>query len=116
MASILIVDDEFGLAEMAADLLSARGHTVDTAINGQLALKILEHSKPDVILLDVMMPVMSGFDVVRALRERDALRGTRIIIMSAAEDQVLPAEVKEVIAGFLPKPFSYDDLIAALEA
>ena len=116
MLSVLIVDDEFGLAEMAGELLAMQGYHVVTAINGRLALATLHHTRPDVILLDVMMPVMSGPELVRALEANPEYRDIPIIMMSAAGPGALPDGIRPLIAGFLQKPFSYDELTAALEA
>jgi DNA-binding response OmpR family regulator len=116
MLSILIVDDEFGLAEMAGELLAMQGYSVTTAINGRLALATLNQSRPDIILLDVMMPVMSGPDVIRALKANVEYRDVPVVMMSAAGPGALPEDIRPLIAGFLQKPFSYDELTAALEA
>lgn len=115
MYSVLIVDDEFGLAEMAGELLSMLGYSVTTAINGKLALASLSQTRPDLILLDVMMPIMSGADVLRALKSDEQYRSIPVIMMSAAGPEVLDVDLKPLIAGFLQKPFSYDELTAALQ-
>lgn len=116
MSAILIVDDEFGLAEMAGELLSLRGHSVTTAINGKLALASLEHMRPDVILLDVMMPVMSGPELLVLLRNDDAYREIPVIMMSAAGLESIPEDVRPLVTVFLQKPFTFDELLAALHA
>jgi len=115
MNRVLIVDDEFGLAEMAADLLTILGYNVTTAINGRLGLAALEHMRPDVILLDVMMPVMSGPEVVRALKKNPDLATIPIIMMSAAGAEAIPDDIAPLMAAFLHKPFSFDELTAALD-
>jgi CheY-like chemotaxis protein len=114
MPSVLIVDDEFGLAEMASDLLTMVGYTVATAINGKLALAMVEQVRPDVILLDVMMPIMSGPELLAELKANDGTRDIPIIMMSAAGREFLPEEVLPAIAGYLQKPFTYDELVTAL--
>ncbi len=116
MLSILIVDDEFGLAETAGELLAMQGYSVVTAINGRLALATLNQRRPDIILLDVMMPVMSGPEVVRVLKANVEYRDIPIVMMSAAGPRALPDDILPLIAGFLQKPFSFDELTAALEA
>ena len=116
MIRVLIVDDEFGLAEMAGERLTMLGYSVTTAINGRLGLATLDHARPDVILLDMMMPVMSGPDVVRALKANPELRDIPIIMMSAAGREAVPDDILPQTAGFLHKPFSFDELTAALAA
>jgi two-component system response regulator CpxR len=114
MRGVLIVDDEYGLAEMVRDLLSIAGFEVATAINGQVALDALEHSHPDVILLDVMMPIMSGIEVIKHVKADEALRDIPVIMMSAAGRDAVDADVKPLMAGFLQKPFTFRELLSAM--
>lgn len=116
MYSVLIVDDEYGLAEMAGELLTMAGFTVATAINGRLALATLSSMRPDVILLDVMMPIMSGADVLRVLKGDDGHRDIPVVMMSAAGRETVPEDLLPLIAAFLQKPFTYDELLQALRA
>ena len=116
MQSVLIVDDEFGLAEMASELLVMAGYRVAMAINGKLALASLNQMRPDVILLDVMMPIMSGPEMLAALKADENFRDIPVIMMSAAGRSVLDEFARANIAGFLHKPFTYDQLMAALAA
>jgi CheY-like chemotaxis protein len=115
MWSILIVDDEYGLAEIMADLLTAQGHTVATAINGKLALESLRQTRPDLILADLMMPVMPGDEMVRQLRRDPACRDIPVIMMSAAGFDELDADLHPHISGFLQKPFTFNDFMAELD-
>lgn len=116
MYSVLIVDDEYGLAEMASELLEMAGYNVAMAINGKLALAVLDQMRPDVILLDVMMPIMSGEELLKHLKADDSMRDIPVVMMSAAGREWLSDELRPLIAGFLQKPFSYDELRAALRA
>ena len=116
MYSVLIVDDELGFAEMAAELLMMLGYTVTTANNGTVALASLAESVPDVILLDVMMPEMSGPELLQALKANEATRNIPVIMMSAAGRAVLPDELVPTIEAFLQKPFSFDELRTSLRA
>lgn len=115
MDSVLIVDDELGLAEMAAELLSMAGFNVATAINGRIALATIEQMHPDLVLLDVMMPIMSGADVLEAMHASDEMRDIPVIMMSAAGREAVPEHVMALIAGFLTKPFTYDELMTAVK-
>ncbi len=114
MPAILIVDDEFGIAEMSAELLSYLGYSAGTAIDGASALTSVEQAPPDLILLDVMMPVLSGIDVLLTLKADARYRDIPVILMSAAGAEVVPAELRPQIAGFLLKPFTFDELKAAV--
>jgi CheY-like chemotaxis protein len=114
MSAILIVDDEYGLAEMSGEILSSLGHQVVTATNGKLALASVETTRPDVILLDVMMPIMSGNEVLEILKSNSATRQIPVIMMSAVGPEAVPASLREKTAGFLTKPFTFDQLMAAV--
>ena len=81
--SILIVDDEFGLAEMLRDMLRESGFEVTLAINGHLALEILAEEKVDLVLTDMMMPVMDGAELAAAMRRDDRHRRTPVIMMTS---------------------------------
>jgi CheY-like chemotaxis protein len=114
MPVVLIVDDEYGVAEMAAELLSLQGHSVATAINGKRALEAIGERRPDVMLVDLMMPIMSGDELVRRLKHDPALCAIPIIMMSAAGIEELDADLPPLIAGFLHKPFTFDEVNATL--
>ena len=114
MPTILIVDDEYGIAETIGDVLSAYGYTVETAMNGKAALATLSRTHPDVILLDVMMPIMTGPELLGALRQSDEYRQTPVVMMSAVGPEALSAEDAARANGFLVKPFTFDELLATL--
>jgi CheY-like chemotaxis protein len=116
MASVLIVDDEFGLAEMTGELLVIAGYRVATAINGKLALASLNQMRPDLILLDVMMPIMSGPEMLAALKADPRYRDIPVIMMSAVGPSAIEESSLALLAGFLQKPFTYDQLMVAINA
>jgi DNA-binding response OmpR family regulator len=111
---ILIVDDEFGLAEVVAEMLTERGYQVVLAINGQLALALVAEQAPDLVLLDCMMPILDGSGVVRALRADPATARLPVILMTALPHVVPPETLAEACA-LLRKPFSPAELFAAIE-
>jgi CheY-like chemotaxis protein len=115
MQTILIVDDEFGLAETVGDVLVSMGYAVTTAVNGKLALASLHETVPDAILLDVMMPVMSGPEMLAILRADDHYRHIPVVLMSAAAPDSMLAELRPSINDFLQKPFTFERLMSALE-
>jgi CheY-like chemotaxis protein len=84
MALVLIVDDDETIVEMLADLVIEAGHTAITAANGAAALALARARAPALIISDMMMPVMDGYALLRAVRETPALRDTLIVLMSAA--------------------------------
>jgi CheY-like chemotaxis protein len=111
---ILIVDDEFELAETMGDVLTTMGYQVDIAVNGKLALACLRQSRPDAILLDVMMPVMSGPEMLAILRADESHRSIPVVLMSASVPETLLHELRPLITDFLQKPFTFEQLKQAL--
>jgi CheY-like chemotaxis protein len=109
--TVLIVDDEKVLRDTLEFVLLTEGHTVFTAVNGRDALRVLEHVSPDVILLDMAMPVMDGREFIHQYRDRDGSK-TPIVICSATTDE--PGVEDLAAAGFLHKPFGIPELMAAV--
>jgi CheY-like chemotaxis protein len=108
-ASILIVDDEFGLAEMLRDMLRDSGFEVTLAINGRLALEILKEGKVDLVLTDMMMPVMDGAELAAAMRGDENYRDTPIIMMTSLPT-ALP-KGRRLFDAVLRKPFTPELLL-----
>ncbi|GJD48533.1 Sporulation initiation phosphotransferase F [Methylobacterium crusticola] len=104
MATVLIVDDEFGIAELLDAVLSDDGHTVLTAANGKQGLRRVAEMRPDLILLDFMMPVMDGPAMLRALAEGPDTRTIPVVMMSSMPEETVRARC-EGHAAFLRKPF-----------
>jgi DNA-binding response OmpR family regulator len=113
---VLIVDDEPNIVQALEFLLSRRGLQVSVARDGGEALRMIEADKPDLVLLDVMMPVMSGHDVCLRVRERTDLRHIKILMLSA---KGYAAEVNKGMAigadVYMTKPFSTKELLAKVE-
>jgi len=108
---ILIVDDDPDLREFLRLMLTSMGFEVISAANGQEALDVLEGRNPDLILLDMKMPVMNGWEFCRAVDGRDAC--PPIVVLTAAPDPA--ARAAEAHAdGWLGKPFEYEDLEATV--
>lgn len=110
---VLIVDDEFGLAEVLAEMLAELGHETDLAINGQSALEHIAAARPDLVLADVMMPIMDGPALLRRIREDPAIADIPVVFMTAIPRSV-PATVTGMHQGLLVKPFTPDELFAAI--
>jgi two-component system, OmpR family, alkaline phosphatase synthesis response regulator PhoP len=114
--SVLIVDDEPHirlLLEQTLDELDAHGIEIGTATNGADALKAIRDGRPSLVLLDVMMPVMNGFEVCKAVKSDAALRDTYIVLLTAKGQELDRATGAEVGADlYLTKPFDPDDVLA----
>lgn len=112
MKTILVVDDERDLLTAVAGVLKDEGYDVIECSDGAEALQRLATQKPDAALIDVMMPVMSGFELADVLRKDPRFKKLPIVIMSAVET----ADVdKNAFAGFLKKPFKLKRLLQLLE-
>jgi two-component system KDP operon response regulator KdpE len=111
---VLIVDDEQRIVNFLSSKLRASGYEVITASNGEEALEQVQAQEPDLMVLDVMMPKMDGFETLKQLR---SFSSTPVIILSAKGTNV--DKVKGLGLGaddYLAKPFSPDELIARIEA
>ena len=108
--SILIVDDEFGLAEMLREMLRDCGYEVTLAINGRLALDILGERPVDLVITDLMMPVMDGAELATAMRNSVEHCKTPIVMMTSLPSAV-PRDLFNVV---LTKPFTPELLLKAL--
>ncbi len=111
--SILIVDDEFGLADILCDVLVEAGFTASIAINGQMALERMLTERPDLVLLDLMMPILDGTGTLQAMKQDPRLAGIPVIVMTAVAEAVPPRDLGWQIV--LLKPFSADRLLAAID-
>ena len=96
-ARVLVVDDEPNLCVAVRRILEKGGYSVTTTTDGQTALKLVEEIKPDVVLLDLMMPGLGGRDVSRRIRESGS--DTRIIYFTAKADASDPSMLKELHEG-----------------
>src|SRR5688500_20023038 len=109
---VLIVDDEPDIRATVSAMLEIEGYDVAEAANGADALQVFEEQTPDVILLDMRMPVLDGWGFASELRRRG--HRTPIVVMTAARDAARWAG--EIAAtAFVSKPFGKADLIAAVE-
>jgi two-component system alkaline phosphatase synthesis response regulator PhoP len=110
-ASILVVDDDPEIVTMLSTRLGKRGYQVTTAADGQKALELAKAQKFDVVLLDVMMPGKSGWEVARALKQDPETQDTKIVMVSAIGEKT--NEITAPIYGadaHVDKPFEFEHL------
>lgn len=115
MAVVLVVDDEFGIAEVLQAILEDEGHRVLTAINGRAALERIAEQKPDIVLSDYMMPVMDGAALLATLSAEPMLSGIPVVLMSSLQEAAI-AERCSGYAAFIRKPFRIDDVLDVLDS
>ncbi len=111
LANILIVDDDPEIVSMLSTRLTKRGYKVSTANDGHRALELAKRELPDIVLLDVMMPGKSGWEVARALKQDPVTQGIKIVMVTAIGEQV--NEITSPLYGadaHIDKPFEFDRL------
>jgi len=115
-ASILIVDDEPNIVLSLEFVLHEEGYDVRVARDGVEALEAIEAQRPDLVLLDVMLPRMNGFEVCQRIRSRPEWRALRVVMLSAKGREV---EVQKGLAlgadSYVTKPFAIKDLLAEVQ-
>ena len=108
---VLIIDDICAMLDLVEDILQMAGYEVMTASDARTALAQLETTTPDLILLDVMMPRMSGYECIEQLRHRH--RAIPIILLTVKKHT--PEEIEQLgVAGYLRKPFHHQELLSML--
>jgi DNA-binding response OmpR family regulator len=113
---ILIADDEPNIVTALEFLLQRHGYEVHVARNGDEALRLIEQHQPDLVLLDVMMPQRSGYDVCQRVREREDWRHIKIVMLSAKGRDVEVNKGMSLGADlYITKPFSTRELVAKID-
>ncbi|MGE4241233.1 response regulator [Ramlibacter sp.] len=112
MKKILVVDDEFDLLETICATLEMGGYEPIRAGNGREALEIVEGAQPDLVLTDVMMPYVSGYELVAALRKKSQCQDVPAVIMSAIDVSQHP---EGTWIAVLKKPFTFETLLGTVE-
>ncbi len=114
MNQILLIDDDLGLAELLAQLLELEGFNLTLAHDGQSGLSLALEQEFDLILLDVMLPKLNGFEVLKALRNK---KQTPVLMLTARGDEIDRVVGLEIGADdYLPKPFNDRELVARIKA
>src|SRR5206468_10790314 len=114
---ILVVDDEPDITALVAYHLAKAGYRVITAANGRDALRTAREERPDLVVLDLMLPGVSGYDVLAELRRREETKDLGVIVLTARKDE--PDRIKGLSLGaddYLPKPFSPQELVLRVGA
>jgi CheY-like chemotaxis protein len=117
MAHILVVDDEPDIVKLVAKLLEARGHRVSIGRDGQEALELVAAERPDVLVIDLNIPKVDGFEVVRRLKTDSATRSLPIVMMTVAYPTVADADRGLTVGAdeYVVKPFLREVLVHNVE-
>lgn len=117
MSKILVVDDEPTIVELIRDTLSSEGYETVGALTGEEALQIMERSAPDLVILDLMLPGMDGYEVSRQMQRDPRLSQVPVIMLTALSG------TKDMVAGYekgaddyIAKPFDADELVVRVRA
>lgn len=109
---ILVVDDEQNILQMVNQTLTRSGYKVTTSADGKDALEKVQANKPDLIILDIMMPYLDGFEVLQALRRKPETRNTPVIFLTAKNnDMDIFKGWQAGVNCYLIKPFNPSELI-----
>lgn len=115
-STVLVVDDEPEIHTVLGKILSKEGHTVESAHNAEEAYKFLESTKPDLIILDIMMPKISGIEVCNKLKSEEATKDILILIVSARDAQADRIEgLTHGADDYVSKPFHLKSLVRKIE-
>jgi CheY-like chemotaxis protein len=114
--TVLVVDDDPNIRRMIIAALKRDGYEFLEAPNGREALDLMRAEHPDVVVLDLMMPVLSGWDVLRERSDDPTLQSIPVIIISANRDPEVATAVSQGICAFLPKPFDIGALSALVRS
>ncbi len=116
-ATILIIEDEPAIQELLSSTLTRAGHQVIRADDGESAQRLLREALPDLVLLDWMLPGLSGMDIARRLRAEERTRAIPIIMLTArGEEQDKVAGLEVGADDYVTKPFSPRELVARIKA
>ena len=117
MKTILIADDEPNIVISLEYLLQREGYRIEIARDGDEAMQAMHRAAPDLVLLDVMMPRLSGYDVCQRIRQNEAWSGTRIVMLTARGREIEVAKGLALGAdAYITKPFSTQNLLAQVRA
>ncbi|MFP4322467.1 MAG: response regulator transcription factor [Anaerolineales bacterium] len=113
---LLVVDDEVATVDMIATFMEIVGYDMVSAHDGISALTMLELEQPDMLILDLMMPDMKGFEICRRIRQQEHYTDLPILIVSARTDDEAIAEAYDAGAnGYMTKPFDLNKLLGEIK-
>jgi DNA-binding response OmpR family regulator len=111
-ATILVVDDIRIIRRLVKVNLELEGYTVNEAENGEEAVRMIREDKPDLVLLDVVMPFLDGFQVLKRIREEDDTRNIPVIMLTSCAEEANQIKGWEMgISDFVAKPFNPNALV-----
>ena len=114
---ILVVDDSTTNVVLLEAILDEKGYQIETALNAKEARNIIERDKPDLILLDLLMPKISGFEFLEELRKNEETKNTPVIVVSALTDEENVERIMQLGAvDYVKKPIDLQYLVSRVES
>ncbi len=111
MAHILVAEDERDIRELIAFTLQFAGHQITQAANGEEAVQLAPQVMPDLIMMDVRMPKMTGYEACRAMKQMDAIKHIPVVFLSAkGQDEEISTGIDAGAIAYILKPFAPDEL------
>lgn len=111
----MVVDDAYSELQIMESILRSAGHEVITYLDGEQLEEKIALQRPDVVLLDVVMPKRNGFDVLRGLRRDERTKATRVVVVSSKnQDSDRAWGLRQGADEYLPKPFTPEQLLSAV--
>lgn len=116
MATILVIEDNLEIRENITEILELESYTIISAINGKKGLELAKEKLPDLILCDIMMPEMNGYEVFNGLKEDVSTRSIPFVFVTASvEKKEIQAGFDMGAAGYIRKPFDNDELLQTIQ-
>ncbi len=115
MAKIMIIDDDPEISSLLELTLQSMGHSIKICDNGRDVIPILKEFKPDLMILDVMLPGIDGYSLATTITQENELAKIPIIVLSALEPSRSLFVKFDQVVSFLTKPFNTDDLLEAVK-
>jgi CheY-like chemotaxis protein len=115
MATVLIIDDEAPIVDLLSDIVADKGHQAVCANNGATGLRLAREIQPDLIISDVMMPLLDGYALLRALRSEPELADTAVVLISAGFPRGVQLQIDPPADAYIRKPFDVSVVEAVLD-
>ena len=116
MAKIVVLDDSEAAIAMLVPMLEKKGHTVTSFSDGTGLEDQMESDLPDLLISDIVMPNRNGYDVLRALKRNEKLKGIPVILMSTkSEETDVRWGMRLGAAGYVPKPFTEEEMLSMVD-
>ena len=117
MARILCIEDDSEMSQLMSMILTRLGHEVGLALNGTSGLQMVSSFQPELILLDLMMPDLDGWEVYRQLKAQDETRAIPVIVVTARAQQAERTMARQLaqVEDYITKPFTPPQLVASVE-